>query len=585
MRRMLQRFREKLLPRLRAVRAADAWEAAAACMLAAAGSSLFSPLGPSAVAGAWLLGPFPYAALAGALLGALLAGHHRALAAAALYAGVGILLKLWREKVRKAEKLALLGGCELLMLPFFCGGSAENWLMGTAALSLGMASALLIGRGGAALRALFKGKRLRRRDRMAMLLFLLLLTAAAPVIRLTLKGGSPFGTRVEFFLGAAFSACFALCAVEARGQEGVAAAVMFGAAAMLQGMDIARVGMLAVASLAAAVFGVGGRWAKTGAFLGISLAGAILFTMPAAAFFEMLLGTCAFLLLEKRQKKCLLSLSDRREQGEAERLLTLTRARLRGAADVVRALSDAFSPGADEMTAFTRRQLSGVSSVMERLAAEAPLARPERFAVRVGSAACPKAGNAETGDSMAERRIGGTHLLVLSDGMGTGLCARRESSVAVDLFGDLLSVGFAPEEAEECVNRLLMVKGEREMYATLDALMIDLADGRARFIKYGAPPAYILRGGKVHTVYAEALPIGILEEASPSVQEVQLKRGDAVIMMTDGLFDALGAGLFASLLEEVGENVAAEDAARALLSLGRRESGADDMSVFVAKIA
>ena len=130
-----------------------------------------------------------------------------------------------------------------------------------------------------------------------------------------------------------------------------------------------------------------------------------------------------------------------------------------------------------------------------------------------------------------------------------------------------------------------MVKGEREMYATLDALLIDLADGRARFIKYGAPPAYILRGGKVHTVYAEALPIGILEEASPSVQEVQLKRGDAVVMMTDGLFDALGAALFASLLEQVGENVNAEDAAHALLSLGKRVSGTDDMSVFVAKIA
>ncbi len=582
---MLQRFKDKLLPCLKRIRAADVGQAVTACLLAAAGSEGFSPFGPAAVAGAWLLGPFPYAALTGALLGALIAGHIRSFAAASLYAGVGLLLKLWHERLNKVEKLALLGGCELVLLPFFARGSAEDLLMGTAALSLGMAAALFIGRGGGALRTLFKGKGLTRRGRTALFLFLLLLTAAMPAIRLTVKDGSPFGSETVFFPGASLSVFFALCAVEICGQEGVAPAVMFGAAAMLQGADIARTGMLALASLGAAYAVAWGKWAKAGVFLGISLAAAAVFSLPWAAFAEALLGTCGFLVFEKRNRKYLLLLSGKRERGEAERLLALTRARLRGAADVIRALSEVFSPGADELTAFTRRQLSGVSGVMERLAAEAPLSRPERFSVRIGSAACPKAGNAETGDSMAERRIGGAQLLILSDGMGTGMCAKRESSVAVDLFGDLLSVGFAPEEAEECVNRLLMVKGEREMYATLDALLIDLSDGRARFIKYGAPPAYILRGGKVHTVYAEALPIGILEEASPSVQEVQLKRGDAVVMMTDGLFDALGTTLFAALLEEVGESVAAEEAAQALLSLGRRESGADDMSVFVAKIA
>ena len=186
---------------------------------------------------------------------------------------------------------------------------------------------------------------------------------------------------------------------------------------------------------------------------------------------------------------------------------------------------------------------------------------------------------------MATRRIGGELLLLMSDGMGTGVCARRESSAAVAIFGDLLSVGFAPEEAQECVNRLLMLKGEREMYATLDALLIDLENGRARFIKYGAPPAYILRGGRIHTVYAEALPIGILPEAQASVHECGLRRGDAVILMTDGLFDALGTELFAAIIERVGGANTVDDAAEALLAAGRERSGADDMSVIVARIS
>ena len=264
--------------------------------------------------------------------------------------------------------------------------------------------------------------------------------------------------------------------------------------------------------------------------------------------------------------------------------MALTRAQLRGTADVIRAVSEMFSPSGDENAAFTHRQLQSVSGVIERLAEETPAGRHCRLEVRVGAAGCPKAGNDETGDSIGMRRIGGELLLLLSDGMGTGSCAHRESSAAVAIFGDLLSVGFAPEEAQECVNRLLMIKGEREMYATLDALLIDLADGRARFIKYGAPPAYILRGGRVHTVYAEALPIGILPEAQASVHELALRRGDAVILMTDGLFDALGTELFAALIERVGGANTVDDAASALLAAGQEKSGADDMSVLVARV-
>ena len=62
---MLQRF-YGMLPRwVRCIGAADVWQAVTACLLATAGSEMFSPFGPAAVAGAWLLGPFPFAALTG----------------------------------------------------------------------------------------------------------------------------------------------------------------------------------------------------------------------------------------------------------------------------------------------------------------------------------------------------------------------------------------------------------------------------------------------------------------------------------------------------------------------------------------
>ena len=57
-----------------------------------------------------------------------------------------------------------------------------------------------------------------------------------------------------------------------------------------------------------------------------------------------------------------------------------------------------------------------------------------------------------------------------------------------------------------------------------------------------------------------------------------------MILMTDGLFDALGTELFASLVERVGGANTVDDAAQALLSAGREKSGADDMSVLVARV-
>ena len=186
---------------------------------------------------------------------------------------------------------------------------------------------------------------------------------------------------------------------------------------------------------------------------------------------------------------------------------------------------------------------------------------------------------------MGVRELGDGKLLVLlSDGMGTGEDAHCESSAAVALLGDLLSVGFDSDLALESVNRLLIARGAQDMYATLDAMLLDMNTGVARFIKFGAPPSYILREGKVHPLYCEALPAGIIEEAEAAVQQVRLKRGDAVIMMTDGVMDALGNGLLAALVERVGAANTVQDASDALVGAAVEEGACDDLSTIVIRI-
>ena len=67
-------------------------------------------------------------------------------------------------------------------------------------------------------------------------------------------------------------------------------------------------------------------------------------------------------------------------------------------------------------------------------------------------------------------------------------------------------------------------------------------------------------------------------------QDAQLMRGDAVIMMTDGLWDALGQELLAAIIEEVGGANTPQDGADALLRRALERSPADDMSVIVARV-
>ena len=217
---------------------------------------------------------------------------------------------------------------------------------------------------------------------------------------------------------------------------------------------------------------------------------------------------------------------------------------------------------------------------------ELELARP--LHARMGGATLPAGGRGESGDSMGQRELeGGKFLCVLSDGMGTGKRAGEESRGTVNMLLDLMETGFPRDRALECVNRLrLSSAGEQgdEMYATVDALRLDLETGEGEFIKCGAPPSFVLREGRVHTVYAEALPAGIVEEAVPAVHKAVLRRNDVVVLLTDGALDALGQDTADEIRINVGGANTPQDAAEALLCAARARNDYDDMSVAVVRL-
>lgn len=202
-----------------------------------------------------------------------------------------------------------------------------------------------------------------------------------------------------------------------------------------------------------------------------------------------------------------------------------------------------------------------------------------------GSATLPKPASTISGDSTASCNLAcGRALYVLSDGMGSGALAAKQSAAAVELMCRLYETGFSRDEALECVNRLLMLKRENEVYATLDALCIDLETGGAEFIKFGAPPSFVLREGRVHTIYAEALPAGILTEAVPAIHCASLKQNDSIVLLTDGTLEALKEETEQLIIECVGGANTCADAAAALLNAAAERGAKDDMSAVVVRL-
>lgn len=192
-------------------------------------------------------------------------------------------------------------------------------------------------------------------------------------------------------------------------------------------------------------------------------------------------------------------------------------------------------------------------------------------------------GASVSGDATGECRIpGGRVCFALSDGMGRGKEARSESEAAIRLLFRLCHAGVQRELVYENVNRMLLAQNETEMYATLDAVSIDLNTGDAEILKYGAPPSFLIRDGAVSTIVGEALPCGILAEAKPSVIHMKLRRNDRIVLCSDGVQDALPEGTEQAIreLQPIGNRPGER-----LLKLARANGGSDDMTVMVIDVA
>lgn len=133
----------------------------------------------------------------------------------------------------------------------------------------------------------------------------------------------------------------------------------------------------------------------------------------------------------------------------------------------------------------------------------------------------------------------GQVVVMLADGMGSGELACRDSQAVIEFMERFLEAGFQKEKAFTMVNGAIAAQNGCCNITTLDICAVNLLTGEAEFVKAGAAASYIKRGNWVEEVAADTLPLGSMDELCPITQSVRLADTDMLIMISDGISDAI----------------------------------------------
>lgn len=179
----------------------------------------------------------------------------------------------------------------------------------------------------------------------------------------------------------------------------------------------------------------------------------------------------------------------------------------------------------------------------------------------------------------------GRSILTLSDGTGSGERAGMDSEKVLDLMEKMIETGYDIPVITEMINFIYCVKDEECCHPTIDACDVDLENGKCVFYKYGGSTSYIVKENKIERVECRSFPLGVFEDAKVNSIECELKGGDYILLLTDGVEEALSDGV-ENVVRRIG-NVSPKEMAERIIQKAIAAQGGhiyDDMTVLVASL-
>ena len=334
--------------------------------------------------------------------------------------------------------------------------------------------------------------------------------------------------------------------------EGALVGILTGMMIMIIGSEIpALAGILGCCGMVAGFFKGQRRILTAVCFAGLVLTFSLVRGYPGLYFsiYEPLIVAFAFVLIPRRAMSQLIKWLSVMKQDDLYYEMAgrkQIKEQLQGYRDVFDRLAlccgttREFNPARDVIV----QQFKGMAKAMEGIAEEMTwrpeplIAKNPRYKLSIGVAGYAREGSVSGDSYMCTGFREGEYLIVLSDGMGRGARAAEESTLTVNTLYNLLKAGFEVELALKMINSILLLKSGDEIFSTVDMASINLYTGRVKFFKIGAAASFVKRENEVKTIKVSALPMGIIDRIPIESISFQLRKGDQIVIVSDGIADA-----------------------------------------------
>lgn len=180
----------------------------------------------------------------------------------------------------------------------------------------------------------------------------------------------------------------------------------------------------------------------------------------------------------------------------------------------------------------------------------------------------------------------GRYYMLICDGMGTGGEAALTSRLSAAFLRQLLCAGAQMNAALTMLNSYLRHRN-MECSAGIDLMEIDRYTGEAKFVKSGAAPSFVLRDGRLFRLCSKTVPIGILRALDAEMIRFELRPGDSIVMLSDGVSENFEDAAWLcdmlvspAVLEQTPEDIAERIVRAAVYGEGRR----DDVTAAVVRV-
>lgn len=215
------------------------------------------------------------------------------------------------------------------------------------------------------------------------------------------------------------------------------------------------------------------------------------------------------------------------------------------------------------------------------------LLEAEPLAVSVGIAALKKKGESVSGDKGSYFKTdSGVLCVLLSDGMGTGDEAAKDSAEVISILEKFLRSGVDPAVSMKTLNSVMLLRSADSWgFATVDLMCVDLFTGETCFYKYGAAPSYVKNGKSIRRINCETLAAGLSasDGIAPDIVRMRLRPGSTAIIASDGVIANSEDSWIKNMLSENFEDM--KSLARAVIKEAENCYGKeDDMTVVTVRV-